>query len=209
MTDPNTMLMVKIREGWGATIAAACASSTVPQAFVAALIANESGGNNLVTRFEPAICGQIMEVFIGLRASLQVTGIANPVGPDDLAPNWKILKTQSFLERVCTLAKSWGLTQIMGWHFVALGMLISNIGIDQLTATLRLMAAAAPHFDLDLSMTDEAAVRDWFTWWNSGSPTGKTSDPNYAENGVDRMLIYAALLNGTAGDDSAAPGPIQ
>ena len=202
--------MLRIREQWGAAIAAACANSSVPQAFLAALIANESGGDANLARFEPSEFALVCQVFSGLRPSLQVTGISNALGPLDL---WPIYKTASFaagLEMAKVLASSFGLTQIMSWHFLALGYTgLAPIPASQLDATLRLMAAAAPHFDLDLAMPDEAAVAEWFTWWNCGNPAGKTFDPNYESNGVERMLIYAALLAGTAGQDSAAVGPIQ
>lgn len=45
MTDANTPLMQKIRSAWGDAIVLACAASSVPPSFLAALIANESGGN--------------------------------------------------------------------------------------------------------------------------------------------------------------------
>jgi hypothetical protein len=45
MTDPNIALMNTIRAKWGASIDAACALSSVKPEFLAALIANESGGN--------------------------------------------------------------------------------------------------------------------------------------------------------------------
>ena len=193
MPDPNIALMAKIRQQWGALIAAACANSSVPQAFIAALIANESGGDAGISRFEPAIFTQVAELFLGLRASLAVTGVEHPIGPDDLCPNWRIRMFPSVLADVKALATSWGLTQIMGWHFYALGVeTVCPTVPRQLDSTLRLMAAAAPHFEMDLAMPSPSEVREWFTWWNSGSPTGKTFDPNYAANGLARMLIYEA-----------------
>ena len=201
LTDPNIALMDRIRTQWGALIAASCASSSVPQAFLAALIANESGGDAGVSRFEPAQFVQVCGLFMGMRASLGVTGIAPPLGPNDLAPPASVNTFAGQLAWVKSLASSWGLTQIMGWHFFALGVeTVCPTVPRQLDSTLRLMAAAAPHFDMDLAMPSPSEVQEWFTWWNSGSPTGKTADPNYAANGLARMLLYEQ-----APDDPAPP----
>ena len=64
MPDPETALMQLIHDQYGAAIATACASSSVPPAFLAALIANESGGNPNAQRFEPAMFLQIAQVML-------------------------------------------------------------------------------------------------------------------------------------------------
>jgi hypothetical protein len=52
--DANTTLMKSIRAHWGDAIVLACAASSVPPSFLAALIANESGGTQVLTPNTPS-----------------------------------------------------------------------------------------------------------------------------------------------------------
>src|ERR1700689_1596527 len=84
MPDPNTILMQKIQANWGLKIALACASSSVPPPFVAALIANESGGDQNAKRYEPAVCGHLAAVVSGKAAAFDPPGIRRALGRADL-----------------------------------------------------------------------------------------------------------------------------
>lgn len=196
MSDPNTSLMQRIQTQYGGVIQQVAATSSVPPAFLAALIANETGGNPNAKRFEPTVFAQLCELMVGQRASMQVTGIPTPVGPADAVPN---AASQSFvvgLARLRDLASSWGITQILAWQVLALGLpaTVLSTPLGALQATVKLLAAGASAFGLDLTMPTDDVAEDFFRFWNAGSPNGKTYDPAYAQNGMARMKIYAALL---------------
>ena len=66
MTDQELMQSIKTK--WGALIDAACKHSSVPPAFLAALVANESGGNPDAKRFEPGVLAQLFAVLLNRKA---------------------------------------------------------------------------------------------------------------------------------------------
>ncbi len=164
--------MARIRERWGRAIESAVASrqsaanphSPLPsREFLAALIANESGGEPEARRFEP----QVFE---------RLTNIRDP-------------------EQRRLAASSLGLTQIMGYHPA------ERDGVDpvrlfdpefNLRFALQMLADFAGRWELHLS-TDCADHADLFRCWNTGSPKGKTHDPDYVAKGLARMKIYAEL----------------
>jgi hypothetical protein len=193
MTDLE--LMQSLKERFGETITAACSGTSVPAAFLAALIANESGGNVNAKRFEHTVLAAIWEVLLGrkaaygsiARASLvgYVTGISVPAinVPANLPAN--------AFQRVDALATSWGLTQIMGYHALEFGVEINNLispggGLDIAT---KMLAGFAHQFSLDVTKDFEALLR----CWNGGHPTAQTFDPQYVPNGLARMNLYAGL----------------
>jgi hypothetical protein len=196
MTD--TELMQSIKEKWGATIAEACSTSSVPAAFLAALVANETGGNSNAQRFEKGVLASLWEVLQGRspaygsiqRLSLvgYVTGLAVP--PINVPAS---LPADAF-QRVDALATSWGLTQIMGYHILESGVAVKTIqGLQDppmhLAMALRMLAGFASHFQLDVTKDFE----QMFRCWNGGHPTATTFDPNYVPNGLARMQEWASL----------------
>ena len=50
------------------------AASSVPASFLGALVANESGGNVLAKRFEPAVLAHLWEVLLGRKAAYGTIG---------------------------------------------------------------------------------------------------------------------------------------
>jgi len=198
MTDAQ--LMAEIRDEWGATIGVACQASSVPPAFLAALVANESGGDPNASRFEPGVLAAIWQVLLGRKATY------GSIGRDDLLlyvlpgsvpaisgdPAAVAALFSGAFKRVGDLATSWGLTQVMGYHVLeeTAGVTLTEdlaIFSKALPATLRLLSQFAQRFGLDLTKD----FRELLTCWNTGEPNGKTADPDYVDKGIRRMGIYA------------------
>ncbi len=186
--------MARIRERWGRTIGEASHVASFPPEFLAALIANESGGSPEARRFEP----QVYERLTNLPAQ---AGIRDP-------------------EKRRVAASSLGLTQIMGYHAVRRGVDPARLFDPEfnLRFAVQMLADFAGRWDLDsrLRGNDTQAVTPapavvpakagthrgftpagvyaaLFRCWNTGSPKGKTHDPNYIAKGLARMKIYAEL----------------
>jgi hypothetical protein len=190
-------LMAEIRTKWGALIAQVCHTSSVPPAFLAALIAGESGGDPNAKRFEPGVLASLWEVLLGRKTSFGSIGrtqlltyaqTGSPVIPCTLDYS---------LQRLDGLATSWGLTQIMGYNavnhmfspgVVAKAEVLADPGAN-MEQTITMLAAFAHEFDLDLAT--EAA--DLLRCWNTGRPNGQTADPRYVDNGLARMKLYSYL----------------
>jgi hypothetical protein len=197
--DPNIALMTGIHAKLGATIAAACKMSSAQPDFLAALIANESGGDSNAKRFERGVLDSLWSVLQGRAANFGSIGMddinsyimLNLVLPPTAAEvrNWF---TDS-LQRLDSLATSWGVTQIMGYEGIALGFDVAAL-TDPARAmgyTCRMLADFARRFDLDLGKD----YADLFTCWNTGRPHAQTADPNYVANGLARAQIYKHLLD--------------
>jgi hypothetical protein len=154
--DPNATLMAKIKAELGDYIAGAVADTPFSPALVAAITANESGGNASESRFEPAVAAELGRVISGQVAEYSPRGIRGPIGAQDLLavcyPNARASSgaaqvsrlgalgdeaaiaagTTSFTpaqshQALINLATSWGPTQIMGWHSIELDIALSEI----------------------------------------------------------------------------------
>jgi hypothetical protein len=190
-------LMAEIRTRWGALIAQVCHTSSVPPAFLAALIAGESGGDPNAKRFEPGVLASLWQVLLGrktnfgrvgrvqLRAYAQTGSLVIPC-PLDYS-----------LQRLDGLASSWGLTQIMGYNalvgtfpqgVVEQAEVLADPGVN-LCHSIIMLAAFAHEFELDLAKH----FVDMFRCWNTGTPIGQTTDPRYVDNGLARMKLYSDL----------------
>jgi len=191
-------LMQKIKQNFGGTIAASAGyldnGKDVPPSLLAALIANESGGDPNATRFEPAVCLQLTEVLMGKLTAYSPHGIKRPLGSGDLlarlepagAPRPPL---RSALFTLMELATSRGLTQIMGWHALEFGRAaLTGSPTDQLNFTVELLGWFAERYQLDYTKDFEQL----FHCWNTGTPTDPpaTYDPNYVANGMARMQAY-------------------
>src|SRR6267142_4538423 len=115
-------LMQSIKAQWGTEIEDACKTSAVPPAFLAALIAGESGGKPDAKRFEPGVLRALWEVLLGrktaygsIRRADLVQFVAGLASPPVSSP--QSLPADAF-QRVDSLATSWGLTQIVGYHIL-------------------------------------------------------------------------------------------
>jgi hypothetical protein len=197
----NQDLMQSIKAKWGAQITAACAMSSVPAAFLAGLIANESGGNPLAKRFESHVLLALWEVLLGRKTAygsitrLSLVGFVSGASlPVYTAP--ATLPADTY-QRFDSLATSWGLTQIMGYE--VLDSQLNSGPIDNLktppadlTVTLRMLTQTAARLGVDVAKD----FSEMFDFWNTGRPHAPTFDPQYIPNGLERMKIYAALLAG-------------
>jgi len=197
----NQDLMQSIKAKWGAMITAACSMSSVPAAFLAGLIANESGGNPLAKRFESHVLLALWEVLLGRKEAYGSIGRAGLVQfisgvslPVYTAP--ATLPADTY-QRFDSLATSWGLTQIMGYE--VLDRELNAGGIDNLktppadlVVTLRMLTQTAARLGLDVTQN----FSEMFDFWNTGRPHAPTFDPQYIPNGLARMKIYAELVAG-------------
>jgi hypothetical protein len=170
--------MLRIRERWGALIAEACRYSSIPQEFLAALIANESGGDPSARRFEKSIYNKFQNVLRGY-----ATSYAN-LSKGDLGA----LSDSAIRD----LATSWGLTQIMGYHVARRpgGIALLQNPETHLKFALGLLAEFADRFQLNVTLE----FIELFHCWNAGAPYKPTCDPRYAERGLARMEIYRELI---------------
>jgi hypothetical protein len=197
---PDLELMQSLKTRFGTTIAAACSASSVPEAFMAALIANESGGNVNAKRFEHSVLAAIWEVLLGRKAAYgslgradlvaYVTGIAGPSSGQRAVNAPNNLPGDAF-QRVDALATSWGLTQIMGYHALEFGVTIDTLISPEngLEIATKLLAKFAISFRLDITRDFE----QFFRCWNGGHPTAETFDPQYVANGLERMKLWKFL----------------
>jgi hypothetical protein len=191
-------LMQSIKEKWGAAIATTCAMSNVPPAFLAALIAGESGGNENAKRFEPRVLSALWEVLLGRKAAYGSISTRHLIQFVANTPAIPSVTPQSLpadaLQRLDSLATSWGLTQIMGYEVLDPVLSAGFLGnlqspASELPITLRMLAQFAEHFALDVTKN----FSEMFDCWNTGRPHSATFDPQYIPNGIARMAIYEAL----------------
>ncbi len=208
------------------SIVEACARSSAPAEFLAALTGNESSGDPKVARFEPAVYRHLKAVANG--QSIAYAGLHS----SDLVPETEEIikeilhpKAEFFHARYLTepfsanhrddiaslkdealreLGTSWGLTQIMGYHMVGRGGTPRDLFRDDppgrlyhFRVALEILAEFADDYQLDLAHEFE----EMFRCWNTGAPYGETFDPSYVQNGIRRMEIYRRI--------SAAPNEFR
>ena len=173
--------MARLHQSLGQAFARATAATRLPPAFLAALVANESGGRSNASRFEQAVYGALQMVRQGRRP--RYGGFIREQLQD---------KTPGELR---ALATSWGLTQIMGFNAAARGIAVGFTGeslLDHethLALAVQMLSEFAERFKLDLAR-DFAAL---FNTWNTGSPDGRTYDPEYVPRGLRRLELYQDL----------------
>jgi hypothetical protein len=201
--DSETILMTSIHSQWGELLDSVCKLSSVPPAFLAALIAGESGGKAAAKRFEPHVLAQLWQVLMGRNANFGSIGrddllkfVMNANLPTDVewAPSFGITTEMMLLD---SLATSWGLVQIMGYEaieFHSNGVQALQSPASELPIALKMLAQFAQRNSLDLSMKTMPHPAEFFDCWNTGRPHAQTADPNYIGNGMRRMAIYQGLL---------------
>jgi hypothetical protein len=201
MTDTaNLELMWKIHAEYSVAIAEACKTTAIPAAFVAALIANESGGNPDAKRFEKNVLADLWEVLLGRKAnfgSIRRTQILDfiyaSIGPSTTDASG----ITPAMQRLDGLATSWGLTQIMGYHILEQGLIpVHAVDPESMAAvqmslhyTIALLERFAKQFRIDERLEFEKLFR----CWNTGEPAGKTFDLGYVPNGLARVKLYDSL----------------
>lgn len=182
----------------------------MPPAFLAALTANESGGNPDAARFEPAVYRHLQAVTAGQRtayAGVRASDLAAEV-EDLLHPKADEFHTRyltppfaaNHAEEIAAaqddvlrqFSTSWGFTQIMGYHVVGSGVTVAGLldPAGHYRIAIELLAEFAHDYRLDLASEFE----EMFRCWNTGQPYGKTYDPAYVEKGMRRMAVYRGGL---------------
>jgi soluble lytic murein transglycosylase-like protein len=143
MSDPaaELRLMQSIHAKWNDLIVEATKLSSIPPAFVGALIANESGGDPTVSRFEP-------KVYDRLKAK---------------HPEWD--DTRAVLN-----ASSLGLTQIMGVNYPGPPQELRDPATNLFFA-VKMLAGFAERFQLDLRSEFEQLLRCWNAGTPHGTTT--------------------------------------
>ena len=195
-------LLTEIRGEWGDVIAATCRASSIPESFLAALVAEESGGKIDAKRFEPGVLHEIWDVIMGRKpafGSIPREAILLYALPVPAPPLNNIETLAKLFKPIDDLASSWGLTQIMGYHVLERWTGIATtldltLPARSLPLTLRLLAQFALRFQLNLAKD----FSEMFSCWNTGEPNGKTADPEYIPRGLARMALYAQLPPGTS-----------
>jgi hypothetical protein len=191
-------------------LADACRYSSVPPAFLGALVANESGGDANAKRFEPAVYRHLKSLAAGERsaysghdrASLEreIEEMLHPKSATFHAPFLHALAEAQASdlaarqdEALRELATSWGYTQIMGYHLVGRPGTVLDLVEPRFhfRFALELLADFAERYQLDV--TREFA--EMFRCWNTGQPYGATTDPRYVEKGLRRMEVYRRLCD--------------
>ncbi|MGH9468943.1 MAG: hypothetical protein ACRD1N_01210 [Terriglobia bacterium] len=191
-------------------IAAAVSGSALPAEFLAALTANESGGEVEASCFEQETYAHLRAVASGrvaafgsigrqtlLAALQQSAGAPAQPLPGRLAATEfspEALRAISGMEdhELRALATSWGLTQIMGYHMVERKAAIRQLLDPQFhyRFAVELLTDFARRFRLRLSSDFESLFR----CWNTGDPEGETFDPDYVARGMLRARIYRDLI---------------
>jgi hypothetical protein len=186
-------LMAKIKTICGPWIDKAAAGTPYPAAFLAALTANESGGDIYATRLEPNVLGQLAFVFLGRKpefGAITQNSLTDYVA--EVSPSSNPRQQQrALLAELVELASSWGPTQIMGYQALARKYPVGDLPtLDRhYPHTIDMLDDFAKRFEL----ATDAGMALFFHCWNAGSPTGRTFDPQYTSNGLSRMAIYQTL----------------
>lgn len=200
MTDQQ--LMTAIKSQYGAYIAAAVAGTPFSEAFVAALTANEGALNPAATRLEPKVFTDLVDVIIGKKANYGAIGaqdLMNYVWPmrqkssnSDPEPVWGLPQA---LTGIRNMASSWGPTQIMGYQTLAGKYSLGDLADPKkhFPHTVEMLDDFQARFHLQGIAKADGIAADFFRCWNTGSPSGKTFDPQYVGSGIIRMQLYAAL----------------
>jgi len=192
MTDQELMQAIKTQ--WGELLDSSCKASSVPPAFLAALIANESGGNPDAKRFEPGVLAHLFAVLLNRQAAYGSIGCADIVGFASSAQISATLNMQ-LIVALDQLSSSWGLVQIMGYEAIPYrldGVAALRNPVSEMVVALRMLAEFASRNALDLGKD----FSELFACWNTGRPHSPTADPNYIPNGLRRMELYKAVASG-------------
>lgn len=218
-------LMRRVAARCGDEIAEACRYSSIPPAFLAALVANESGANPRAARFEPAVYRHLKALaegrrarYGGIRREALEAEVADTLHPKAAsfhevyltngfrAAHTSELARQALLsqgaggpvdEALRELATSWGLTQIMGYHLVGRAGTVRDLLEPgfHFKLALQLLAEFAERYQLDLTLE----FAEMFRCWNTGRPYGRTTDARYVEKGLLRMELYRRLAEEEVG----------
>lgn len=181
-------LMLSIKQKYSAAMQQALPGGCpITEPFLAALIANESGGDPAAKHPEAQVLLELAQVMAGQRAAY------GSIGGNDLRA-WLRANGTDIVVALLNLSTSWSLTQIMGYEAVAGSYPLSDIAGPDFARHCSLCVAMLVMFAREWRLTwDPFPAVSLFHCWNSGRPTGPTTDPEYAAKGLARMAIYEAL----------------
>jgi hypothetical protein len=186
---PEQQLMAKVKTVCGPWIQVFSAPASIyPEAFLAALTANESGGDPTKTRLEPVDLAELAQVLIGHKANF------GSIGAQDLGGYLSVGDAKGIVQQLVNLATSWGPTQIMGYQ--ALAGKYSLAELPNLQTHYRHATSVLDDFGRRFGLTEHTwpdVAWQYFRCWNTGHPNGTTADPAYVTNGLARMTIYGKL----------------
>lgn len=173
-------LAQQLRDRFGAKIAKATEGTPVPPKFIAGLIAVEAGKDRngqikeSATRFESHVYEKLKQVRDGKLLQYNKIRRAQLADASD--------------DALKALATSCGLTQIMQWWSIHMGISVAELrGPNHLKHAVKLLEMTAGN---QLRTLDyEGTLRIW----NTGRPGGKTHDPDYVANAGAVMDAYAEL----------------
>lgn len=186
---PELELMQRVKIVCGDHIDAAVRGTVYPAALLAALTANECGGNPGEVRFEPNVLWPLTFTLIGRKANYGAIGgrdieefIPASFGPKESAI------------ALVNLASSWGPTQIMGYEALAWHVSLSEIAQleKHYPYTVRMLEDFRKRFGLPGG--SGADFTAYFDCWNTGRVHARTADPQYIPNGLARMGLYAQMF---------------
>lgn len=171
----------QIRSRFGDKIDSACADTIVPQSLVGGLVGVEAGKDKkgqiseTATRFESHVFTKLKRV-----RDRQLTSYSNI--------RYSRLKDAPDAA-LKALATSYGLTQIMGYWAIHLNTTVAELRHPEthLGYAVKLLLLNAEKY---IASRNYGAV---FRIWNSGSPTGRTHDPDYVHNASAVMDAYQEL----------------
>lgn len=180
----------QIRIKYGRFIDRAVLETKYPAGLLAALVANEAGLDENAQRFEPNDFWQLGFVAIGRKAAHDRAAFG-AIGRQDLVDSIKLTGTGA-IGQLVDLASSHGPLQIMGYEALAGKFALAELSDPNrcFVHGRNMLEAFRVRWDLVLPALDYAP---WFACWNTGQPTGKTFDPDYAAKGCARLAIYEAL----------------
>jgi hypothetical protein len=213
-------LMVRIYETWNGEIVKATRNSGVSAPFLAALTANESGGDPVAQAFEPEIFERLQAVVQGeqhtfgsIMAADLVRLAQEDVETEEASPMLGAVQgakqfadvSPAVQEKVLRqMATSWGLTQIMGYETI------------NRKTTVQDLLNPALHYEFAVELLEELSRRfrlnsskdagPLFRCWNTGHPNGETSDPDYVSRGIQRLSVYSAIVQPDSGGNGNHDG---
>ena len=174
--------MAKIRQNMAPFIKPAIAGTPYPECFLAALVANESGGNLAAGRFEQEVFWEISFALIGRKTAF------GSITTDKLKAYIGESTPAATVAALVNLATSAGPTQIMGYQSLAGGYPLAEL--YKLDTHFRHAIEVLDDFRKRFGIPDTGAIPQLFRCWNTGRPDGQTFDPAYVPNGLRRMQIY-------------------
>jgi hypothetical protein len=199
--DPEFALMQRVKSVCGSWIDEAVNGTPYPPALLAALAANETGGDPTKSRFESTVYVSLSQVLVGLRENFgSITKV--PI-LEAVTTGYNEMSFPTTLLRLMNFATSWGPTQIMGYQAIAGGYSIAELTNLQtcFKRTREMLEAFAKQWKIlsgvvlvpGMVAFPDAVSEAFFRCWNTGKPTGVTFDACYVLNGLMRMKIYQLL----------------